>query len=287
MDKDIIINSILLEWASKSPDGLLSETFTEEDLEVLHEILLTVETVNEKEAVDFVNEVSMIAEKGKHPERQAYNKNGLLVTFPTPEYKARAIAKGTHFEKDPRASQSNLFGGGQQAPNAAAPVAGAPAAPAAGGAPSMDAKDTALPPSDSGKAQTPPAQKEVPEPGTPGGAVPPSPAPSAGSAPATGTPAQGQLAVEPTPQATTPPNVAPAPAPAPTPPPVQKTPQEIEAEKQVIKQMMDTDDTLPTVPGVGGSGMAENLLKEQLNKLTRVALKMKFNEAVKFLSGHL
>jgi hypothetical protein len=284
MDKDTIINSILLEWASKSPDGLLSEILTEEDLEVLYEILLSVDTVNETEAVNFVNEVSMIAEKGKHPERQAYNKNGLLVTFPTPEYKARALAKGTHFEKDPRAAQSNLFGGGQSAPNAATPAG----IPAVGGTPGMDAKDTTLPPSDSGKAQTPPAQKEVPEPGTPGGTVPPAPAPSAASSPSTGTPAQGQLAVEPTPQVVSAPaNVSSAPTPPPTPPPVQKTPQEIAAEKEVIKQMMDTDDTLPTVPGVGGSGMAENLLKEQLNKLTRVALKMKFNEAVKFLSEHL
>jgi hypothetical protein len=52
-----------------------------------------------------------LAESGKHPERQAYNKDGLLVTFPSPEYKQRAISRGTHFEKNPKIAQTNLFGG--------------------------------------------------------------------------------------------------------------------------------------------------------------------------------
>lgn len=39
--------------------------------------------------------------EGKYPLRQAYNKDGILCTFPTPQYKARAIARGTHFEKNP------------------------------------------------------------------------------------------------------------------------------------------------------------------------------------------
>lgn len=280
MDKNDIIESVLLDWASRSSDGLISEEYSEENLQSLYEVILNIEGITESQAVDFVNDVSMISEKGKHPERQAYNKNGILVTFPTPEYKARAIAKGTHFEKDPRAAQSNLFGGGRQAPQAAAPATGAPATDT----PAMDSGDTTLPKSDSGQPQTPPAKKEVPEPGTPGGAVPPAPAPSSATAPSTGTPAQGQLAVEPTPQAATPANVSPPPAP-PTPPPVQKTPQEIEAEKQVVKQILNTDDTLPTVPGVGGSGITESL-NEQLDKLTGIALEMNFDEAVKFLIKH-
>lgn len=63
--------------------------------------------------------------EGKYPERQAYNAKGILVTFPTPEYKAEAIKRGTHFEKDPTKGQSNLFH--QGAPGAtpnAMPVAG-------------------------------------------------------------------------------------------------------------------------------------------------------------------
>jgi hypothetical protein len=47
--------------------------------------------------------------EGKYPERQAYNANGLLVTFPTPEYKQRAITRGTHFEENPKKGQANVF----------------------------------------------------------------------------------------------------------------------------------------------------------------------------------
>ena len=51
--------------------------------------------------------------EGKYPERQAYNVNGLLVTFPTPEYKQKAIARGTHFEENPKKAQQaasvNIF----------------------------------------------------------------------------------------------------------------------------------------------------------------------------------
>jgi hypothetical protein len=47
--------------------------------------------------------------EGKHPERQAYNKDGLLITFPTPKHKQDAMAAGTHFEKDPTKAASNLF----------------------------------------------------------------------------------------------------------------------------------------------------------------------------------
>lgn len=44
--------------------------------------------------------------EGRFPERQAYNKDGILVTFPTPQHKAKAIQRGTHFEKNP-APQNN------------------------------------------------------------------------------------------------------------------------------------------------------------------------------------
>ena len=47
--------------------------------------------------------------EGKYPERQAYNAKGILVTFPTPEYKADAIKRGTHFEEDPTRKAQNVF----------------------------------------------------------------------------------------------------------------------------------------------------------------------------------
>ena len=46
--------------------------------------------------------------EGRFPERQAYNANGILVTFPTPEYKKRAIERGTHFENDPTKKEPNV-----------------------------------------------------------------------------------------------------------------------------------------------------------------------------------
>lgn len=52
--------------------------------------------------------------EGKYPERQAYNVNGILVTFPTPEYKQKAIARGTHFEENPRKGQVNVFTSDEQ-----------------------------------------------------------------------------------------------------------------------------------------------------------------------------
>ena len=52
--------------------------------------------------------------EGKYPERQAYNSNGILVTFPTPEYKQKAIQRGTHFEENPKKGQANVFTGDEQ-----------------------------------------------------------------------------------------------------------------------------------------------------------------------------
>lgn len=40
-------------------------------------------------------------DEGKYPERQAYNKEGWLVTFPSKEYRDAAIKKRTHFSSDP------------------------------------------------------------------------------------------------------------------------------------------------------------------------------------------
>lgn len=48
---------------------------------------------------EIVNELAI--RDGKYPDRQAYNKEGWLVTFPSPEYKNAAIKKGTHFASDP------------------------------------------------------------------------------------------------------------------------------------------------------------------------------------------
>ena len=69
-----------------------------------------------KEGISIEDSITLsnrLAEAGKFPERQAYNKDGLLVTFPSPEHKQRAIARGTHWEKNPKNAQVNIFGGDQ------------------------------------------------------------------------------------------------------------------------------------------------------------------------------
>lgn len=84
-------------------DGVFDIT-KQEHIEILRgnllEVGMSVETVT-----DYLNNVV----EGKYPERQAYNKNGILVTFPTPEYKQKAIAKGTHFDKNPKKRDANVF----------------------------------------------------------------------------------------------------------------------------------------------------------------------------------
>ena len=65
--------------------------------------------IDEIHALEFTNRV---VEGGKHPQRQAYNANGILVTFPTPQHKQNAIRRGSHFEKDPTKGKPNLWGTG-------------------------------------------------------------------------------------------------------------------------------------------------------------------------------
>jgi hypothetical protein len=43
----------------------------------------------------------LVIQDGKYPDRQAYNKDGWLVTFPSAEYMQAAIKKGTHYKSDP------------------------------------------------------------------------------------------------------------------------------------------------------------------------------------------
>lgn len=58
---------------------------------------------------EVVDKTAELFEAGRFPERQAYNKDGILVTFPTKEYKDRAINKGTHFAENPKKAQSNIY----------------------------------------------------------------------------------------------------------------------------------------------------------------------------------
>jgi len=76
----------------------------QEHIEILREYLF-----NSNIDHNIVNQYLNKMLEGKYPERQAYNTNGILVTFPTPEYKQKAIARGTHFEENPKRGQANVF----------------------------------------------------------------------------------------------------------------------------------------------------------------------------------
>ena len=230
-----------------------------------------------------LNDVMQVHNKmveGKYPERQAYNKDGLLVTFPTPQHKQRAISRGTHFEKDPSLGKGQMFGGKPQlpqepqanvfgAPKQGAPPTKAPApAPAAPtqvpqgqSAPSALPASTAPPPDDSAAAAL--GAKQTPT------ALPPSDQQAAASA-------QQPLAVEP--PAPADPNTPMAAAPPPNfeqP----KSPQVRAAEAQAVKQIFKGDDTNPTLL----PSMTEAKLVE-LHRVFNFARQMGYNEAAKVLS---
>lgn len=56
-----------------------------------------------------VDKTAKLFEAGRFPDRQAYNKDGILVTFPSKEYRDRAVNKGTHFAENPKKAQTNIF----------------------------------------------------------------------------------------------------------------------------------------------------------------------------------
>ena len=81
----------------------------QEHIEILRGHLLE-SNVDSKTVNQYLNKML----EGRYPDRQAYNANGILVTFPTPEYKQKAIERGSHFEQNPRKGQANVFSGDEQ-----------------------------------------------------------------------------------------------------------------------------------------------------------------------------
>jgi hypothetical protein len=55
-----------------------------------------------EDAISITNAMQEAEGAGNFPDRQAWNADGILATFPTPEHKKKAIARGTHFEKNPK-----------------------------------------------------------------------------------------------------------------------------------------------------------------------------------------
>ena len=58
---------------------------------------------------EIVAKTAKLFVEGRFPDRQAYNKDGILVTFPSTEYRARAVDKGTHFAENPKKNVGTLF----------------------------------------------------------------------------------------------------------------------------------------------------------------------------------
>ncbi len=160
--------------------------------------------------VDAINELNAMLE-GRFPERQAYNKDGILVTFPTPEHKGRAIQRGTHFEKNPR-------------PQSSTPPPKPPTEPP------QSPSDA---PADNSGSDLPPSDSQSPE-------------GDSGNEPEKSVNQGGiELSIEPDlkkKEAES--NAVNAP-----PPPVNKdpkTPEEIAAHREVVKQVLNNDDTVLT-----------------------------------------
>jgi len=195
-----ILNQVSVDPRVK--DGVF-EISCNEHMEALRDYL-TKKGIPTKEVVEFSNKVL----EGKYPERQAYNKDGLLVTFPTPEYKQRAIQRGTHFEKKP-APQTNLFG---QPPEGGTPTKEEPPKDSPGA--EQKPPTTSLP--ISSVASEKPA--EVP-------ATPEAPAPT------------NVVSVDA-------PAAEPEPEPTKLPPPEPKSSAEKKADSTVIKKILQSDDSL-------------------------------------------
>lgn len=198
--------------------------------------------------------------EGKYPERQAYNKDGILVTFPTPQHKARAIARGTHFEKNPVPQVQQQRDAEKQEEPKQAPPGSKP-------------EPGELPPDDDDEKDTDDDKDEDEPKGSVGG--------GGGKG---GTIFQGdkQLAVEP-PRGEEKPEPPPAP-PSPTVPPAPRTPQRVAAEKDVALQILGTDDTkLSNV----ADPINESLLNHQLREIYKKCDDWAFREAIKFLTPYV
>ncbi len=239
---DRILSEVCLD--SRIPDGIfkLDENV---HVEALRELFVDKWGLTLENAVELTN--AML--EGRFPERQAYNKDGILVTFPTPKHKAKALAKGTHFDKNPNPQP-------QQSPDPNS---------------QMPANQTEPEPEPPKGAPVFPAQ----EPGTqePGTQV------SVG--PTSIRQGNQTLAIEP-PAGSEPPASSPTPPSATTTPP--ETPEQIAAEKEVVKQMIQSDDT--AITSISHPNISEKCVWE-LAVLKEHAITNGFSEAIDFFNRYI
>jgi len=93
------LQSVLLEAAidHRVPSGVLDINDDAHRMVIAEKLLDR--GIDPTVVLEVVNKLAL--KDGKYPDRQAYNKEGWLVTFPTPEHRAAAIKKKTHFASDP------------------------------------------------------------------------------------------------------------------------------------------------------------------------------------------
>lgn len=194
---------------------------------------------------DAINVTNKMLE-GKYPQRQAYNSNGILCTFPNPEYKQKAIQRGTHFEKNPIASTAPPKISQQNLP------------PRNDVVPPKEVDNTNL------TSDNPVDEPEKKEPtifnnGT-------------------------NLAVEPLNGDNT---SKPTPLPIPKPEVSPRTPERIAAEKEIVNQIIATDDSV--LSNIESPLKEHNnvLLQHQLQEIYKKCDEWAFREAIKFLTPHI
>jgi len=95
--KNSVIEQLLLEVCAhpKVSDGIVNFEI-QEHVDALIDVL-------RKTSMDesTIRSVTNPLNEGKHPERQAYNREGFLVTFPNSDYKKQALASGEYTNQDP------------------------------------------------------------------------------------------------------------------------------------------------------------------------------------------
>lgn len=197
---------------------------------------------------DSINLTNRMLE-GKFPERQAYNRDGILCTFPTPEYKQRAIQRGTHFEKSPVPSNAQTKTTQQNLPP----------------------RNDIIPPKELDNTNskfdnsTEEPEKKVPTIFNNGNA----------------------LEVEPLHSDNTSTSLTASAPPLPVPVVSPRTPERIAAEKEIVNQIIATDDSV--LSNIENPLNENNsvLLQYQLREIYKKCDEWAFREAIKFLTPHI
>ena len=107
--KQIFLEALEKANTDNSIESGIFDISKQEHIEILRGHLLE-SNIDSKTVNQYLNKML----EGRYPDRQAYNANGILVTFPTPEYKQKAIERGSHFEQNPKKGQANVFSGDEQ-----------------------------------------------------------------------------------------------------------------------------------------------------------------------------